>query len=90
MFKKAPDSNSGSEQGEFGVATAAALDEFGAVTAEALGQFAMIYWPMAVAGMILFVLILRGYERTAIPVGIVAVLLQAWLLLGRWQQVEVF
>ena len=40
--------------------------------------------------MILFVLILRGYERTAIPVGIVAVLLQAWLLLGKWQQVEVF
>jgi len=79
VFKKIPDDNSG-----------AAQEEFGAAAAEALGQFAMSYWPLVLAGMILFVLILRGYERAAIPVGIVAVLLQTWLLLGRWQQVEVF
>ncbi len=79
VFKKIPDDNSG-----------AAHEEFGAAAAEALGQFAMSYWPLVLAGMILFVLILRGYERAAIPVGIVAVLLQTWLLLGRWQQVEVF
>ena len=90
VFKKAPDSNSGSAQEEFRAAAAEALEEFGAATAETFGQFAMSYWPLVLAGMILFVLIFRGYERAAIPVGIVAVLLQAWLLLRRWQQVEVF
>ena len=90
VFKKIPDNNSGSEQEGFVAASAEALNEFGAATAEVLGQFAMSYWPMVVAGMILFVLILRGFERAAIPVSIVAVLLQAWLLLGRLQQVEGF
>ncbi len=90
MFKKIPDDNSGAANEEFGAAAAEAFEEFGAAAAEALGQFAMSYWPLVLAGMILFVLILRGYERAAIPVGIVAVLLQTWLLLGRWQQVEVF
>lgn len=55
---------------------------FDAFPAEALGQFAMDYWPVVLGGLTLFILILGGKEKVAIPVGIIAALLQAWLLLG--------
>lgn len=70
-FKKIPDDNSGGE-------IAALTDAVGA----ALGYFAIAFWPLALGGIALFLLILRGYERTAIPVGIAAVLLQVWLTFG--------
>ena len=66
-FKKIPDSDSGA-------------GPFDAITAEMAGQFAAIYWPVILGGITLFVLILKGNERAAIPVGAVVVLLQAW----RW------
>jgi hypothetical protein len=53
---------------------------FDAITAEMAGQFAATYWPVVLGGITLFVLILRGNERAAIPVGAVVVLLQAWRL----------
>ncbi len=66
-FKKIPDSGSGG-------------GPFDAITAEMAGQFAATYWPVILGGITLFILILRGYERTAIPVAAAVVLLQAW----RW------
>ncbi len=66
-FKKIPESDSGG-------------GPFEAITAEMLGQFAATYWPVILGGITLFVLILRGNERAAIPVGAAVVLLQAW----RW------
>ena len=66
-FKTAPDSDSVGER-------------FDALTAAMAGQFAATYWPVILGGIILFVLILKGKERAAIPVGAVVVLLQAW----RW------
>ena len=53
---------------------------FDANTAEMAGQFAATYWPVILGGITLFILIFRGYERTAIPVAAAVVLLQAW----RW------
>ena len=53
---------------------------FDAVTLEVLGQFADTFWPAILGGITLFVLIIRGKERVAIPVAAVAVLLQAWRL----------
>jgi len=66
-FKKIPDSDSGG-------------GPFDAITAEMLGSIAATYWPVILGGITLFVLILRGNERAAIPVGAAVVLLQAW----RW------
>ncbi len=66
-FKKIPDGDSGG-------------GPFDAITAEMAGQFAATYWPVILGGITLFVLILRGNERAAIPVGAAVVLLQAW----RW------
>jgi hypothetical protein len=66
-FKKIPDGDTGA-------------GPFDAIDAEMLGQFAATYWPVVLGGLVLFVLILRGNERAAIPVAIVVVLLQAW----RW------
>ncbi len=66
-FKKIPDGGSGEGP----------LD---AITPEMLGQFAATYWPVILGGITLFILILMGKERAAIPVGAVIVLLQAW----RW------
>ena len=66
-FKKIPDSDS-------------VPGPFDAFTAEVAGQFAATYWPVVLGGVILFVLILMGKERVAIPVAAVVVLLQAW----RW------
>ena len=53
---------------------------FDAITAELVGQIAATYWPVILGGITLFVLIVRGHERAAIPVAIVVALLQAW----RW------
>ena len=39
-------------------------------------------WPLMVGGLILFVMILKGWERAAIPVGIAVILAQAWLTYG--------
>ncbi len=66
-FKKIPKPESDSGGGPFG-----------AITAELAGQFAATYWPVILGGITLFVLILKGKERAAIPVGAVVVLLQAW------------
>jgi hypothetical protein len=66
-FKKAPDSDSGS----------APIEVF---NPELLGQIAATYWPMILGGITLFLLILMGKERAAIPVAAAIVLLQAW----RW------
>ncbi len=66
-FKKIPESDSSG-------------GPFDAITAELAGQFAATYWPVILGGITLFVLILKGKERAAIPVGAVVVLLQAW----RW------
>jgi len=52
------------------------------VDVEALGQFAMSYWPALLGGITLFILILMGKERTAIPVGIAVALMQGWLIFG--------
>ncbi len=69
-FKKIPDGDSGGGPG----------GPFDAITAEMAGQFAATYWPVVLGGITLFVLILRGNERAAIPVAIVVVLLQVWRL----------
>ena len=53
---------------------------FDVFTPEVLGQFADTFWPAILGGITLFVLILLGKERAAIPVAVVAVLLQAWRL----------
>ena len=53
---------------------------FETFTPEVLGQFAGTFWPAILGGITLFVLILLGKERAAIPVAVVAVLLQAWRL----------
>ncbi len=66
-FKKIPDGDS-------------VAGPFDALTAEMAGQFAATYWPVILGGITLFVLILNGNERAAIPVGAVVVLLQAWRL----------
>ncbi len=66
-FKKIPDGDS-------------VPGPFDAFTAEVARQFAATYWPVVLGGVILFVLILMGKERVAIPVAAVVVLLQAW----RW------
>ncbi len=68
-FKKIPKPESDSGGGPFD-----------AITTELAGQFAATYWPVILGGITLFVLILKGKERAAIPVGAVVVLLQAW----RW------
>lgn len=39
-------------------------------------------WPLLVGGLILFIMILKGWERAAIPVGLVVILAQAWLTYG--------
>jgi hypothetical protein len=65
VFKKVPDSQpSGSP-----------LD---AITPEMVGQFATTYWPVVLGGLLLFVLVFRGYARLAYTFGILVVLLQAW------------
>lgn len=51
-------------------------------TGEVLGQFAIHYWPMFLGGVTLFLMIVLGYERAAIPVAIAIVALQAWLIFG--------
>ena len=62
-FKKAPDSQS--------------VDGlFNANTAEMVGWFATTYWPVVLGGVILFVLVFRGYARVAYLCGIAVVLLQ--------------
>jgi len=66
-FKKTPGGDSGD-------------GPFDSITAELAGQFAATYWPVILGGIILFVLILKGNERAAIPVGAVVVVLQAWRL----------
>jgi hypothetical protein len=66
-FKKIPKSDSGA-------------GPFDDITAEMAWHFAATYWPVILGGITLFVLILRGNERAAIPVGAAMVLLQAW----RW------
>ncbi len=66
-FKKIPESDSGP-------------GPFDAITAEMAGQFAATYWPVFLGGITLFVLIFRGNELAAIPVGGAVVLLQAWRL----------
>ncbi len=53
---------------------------FDSFNAEAFGQFAMTFWPVVLGGLTLFMLILAGKEKAAIPVAIVVVLLQAWML----------
>jgi hypothetical protein len=70
-FKKSPGDQSGG-----------ALAEFIDAVAATAGQVALSYWPLVGGGLILFLLIVLGRERTAIPVGIAVVLLQAWLSFG--------
>lgn len=70
-FKKVPDSNSDAEYSEFVQAAVATV-----------GEIALSYWPLLGGGLCLFVLIVMGRERTAIPVGIAVVILQAWLSFG--------
>ena len=53
------------------------FDDF---NAEAFGQFAITYWPAILGGFMLFILIIAGKEKAAIPVAVVVILLQAWLL----------
>ncbi len=53
---------------------------FDAFNAESFGQIAMTYWPVLLGGLTLFMLILAGKEKAAIPVAIVIVALQLWLL----------
>ena len=53
---------------------------FDSFNAEAFGQFAMTFWPAVLGGLTLFMLILAGKEKAAIPVAIVVVVLQAWIL----------
>jgi len=67
-FKKIPEGKSGGE------------NPFDVVAADILGQVAATYWPAVLGGITLFVLILRGKERAAIPVAVAIVLLQAWRL----------
>jgi hypothetical protein len=43
---------------------------FDSFNAEAFGQFAMTYWPAVLGGVALFILILAGKEKVAIPVAI--------------------
>jgi hypothetical protein len=69
-FKKTPDGD------------ASPVGELTEGTGEVLGQFAMSYWPLFLGGITLFLLIALGYERTAVPVGIAVVALQAWLMFG--------
>ena len=70
-FKKSPDSQPGGPLAEL-------FDSIAAVA----GQLALSYWPLIGGGLILFLLIVLGKERTAIPVGIAVVLLQVWLSFG--------
>ena len=65
VFKKVPDSESGG-------------GAFDANTAEIVGEFATTYWPAVLGGLILFVLVFKGYARVAYTLGILVVLLQAW------------
>ena len=53
---------------------------FDGFEAEAFGQFALTYWPVVLGGLALFILIIAGKEKAAIPVAAVVVALQAWLL----------
>ena len=53
---------------------------FDSFNAEAFGQFAMTFWPAVLGGLMLFILILAGKEKAAIPVAVVVVALQAWVL----------
>lgn len=39
-------------------------------------------WPLIVGGVILFLMILKGWERAAIPVGLAVILVQVWLTYG--------
>lgn len=39
-------------------------------------------WPLIIGGVILFAMILKGWERAAVPVGIVVAAAQLWLLYG--------
>ena len=64
-FKKIPDGRSGD--------SLIAPD-----IAEMVGEFATTYWPVVLGGLILFVLVFRGYARVAYTFGIIVVLLQAW------------
>jgi hypothetical protein len=41
-----------------------------------VGGFATTYWPVVLGGVILFVLVFRGYARVAYLCGIAVVLLQ--------------
>ena len=68
VFKKSPESRDSEPIEAFGVGP------------EALGAFAATYWPVVLGGITLFLLIALGKERTAIPVGIAVVVLQAWML----------
>ena len=64
-FKKIPDSHTGNSL-------------FDTITAEMAGEFATTYWPVVLGGLLLFVLVFRGYDRVAYTLGILVVLLQAW------------
>lgn len=57
-------------------------DVFGDAVVDLVSYFAASFWPMIIGGIILFVMIVSGYERSAIPVGIAVILLQGWLTLG--------
>jgi hypothetical protein len=70
-FKKTP---GGASDGKF--------SEFVSSTAAMVGEIATSYWPLIGGGLCLFLLIILGKERTAIPVAIAVLALQAWLSFG--------
>lgn len=57
-------------------------DLYGDEVAQLVMMVVDAVWPLMIGGLILFVMILKGWERAAIPVGIAVILAQAWLTYG--------
>lgn len=57
-------------------------DLFGDDVADIAMQVTSHIWPLMIGGLILFLMIVKGWERAAIPVGICVAAAQLWLMYG--------
>ena len=57
-------------------------DIYGDDIAAVASQIADAIWPLMIGGPVLFLMIVMGWERLAIPVGIAVAGAQLWLMYG--------
>ncbi len=58
------------------------VDLYGDEILEYATAIAGTLWPVLIGGVILFLMIVKGWERAAVPVGLIVAVTQLWLLYG--------